>query len=337
MVTRTLLAAATLLLAGHASSAQQGESFAERLDVNIVSVEIFANEKSGEPATGLVRKDFQVWEDDEKVDISHFSEFGAVSFPTSIVVFLDDTHMHQGDRDPVLDSLGEFVARRLESREAEAMVARYDGSTHIVLGFTDDAALFLEAIEDLKARPPLASESMKLERSVRDQANGLGGLSSLQAAFRGYGEILHRDTVNSLNALRLFTAALGTRDGGSAVLYVADGLAVSPLGEFMTNMKKASGAVGDSQYAAGQDASQPVQFQTRNADQRAPDPGDTSGLGVQSNSSGKTPRTFRRMPRSKPSLRSRTRATFASSRSAHRSSRPPVPTSATAPATARRA
>lgn len=281
MLRSVLIGAALLLLAGPGWG-QPASTFAESLDVSVVNVEVFIKEKSGAPAEGLKAKDFQVWEDDQKVEITHFSELGETGLPGSLVVFLDDTHMHVGDRDPVLDELGAWIGERLRRGGTQAMVARYDGIARVVLGFTEDPELFGEAIAELKSRPPQPSESMLLERTMRDQLTTGGELSSVQQAYRSYGEVLKRDTENSLRALRIFAASLGAREGGSALLLIADGLAVSPLGQFITEMQKRSGATGGSQYASGQDASQPVQFRTRNVDQTAPDTGDTSGLGVQS-------------------------------------------------------
>ena len=75
-------------------SAQQGESFAERVDVNIVNVDVLVSDKQGKPVTGLGKAAFQLKEDNNKIKIDGFSKDGttAASFP-SMVVYVDDPRL----------------------------------------------------------------------------------------------------------------------------------------------------------------------------------------------------------------------------------------------------
>ena len=104
---KTLVSALFLILAVVATAgAQQSSTFAERVDVNAVNVDVLVSTKQGAPATGLAKNAFQLQEDDEKVKIDGFSEEGAIagSYP-SIVLYVDDTHVAKAGRDEALESM----------------------------------------------------------------------------------------------------------------------------------------------------------------------------------------------------------------------------------------
>ena len=185
-------------------SAQQGESFAERVDVNIVNIDVLVSDKQGKPVTGLGKAAFQLKEDNNKIKIDRFSKDGtaAASFP-SMVVYVDDTHVFAAGRNAVLDALSPYLIERMSTREAAVMVVRFDDFTEILLNFTSDPEEVKAAIDDLKQRKPNPSESMLLERNAGQQMQEArrGGGNDVMDAMRGYATTLKRDTTRSLGAL----------------------------------------------------------------------------------------------------------------------------------------
>jgi VWFA-related protein len=69
------LVAAWALLAGTGAGAQEKAEllpvYIERVEVNLVNVEVVATRK-GKPVTGLTREDFEIWDDDQQVEITNF-------------------------------------------------------------------------------------------------------------------------------------------------------------------------------------------------------------------------------------------------------------------------
>ena len=148
-------------------SAQQGDSFAERVDVNIVTVDVLISDRQGKPATGLDKSAFQLKEDKNKIKIDRFSEDGtAAATFASVVIYVDDTHLYAAGRDAALDALSPYFTERMASGESAVMVVRFDGFSEILQSFTTDIEAVRSAIEDLKQRETNPSESMLLEREA---------------------------------------------------------------------------------------------------------------------------------------------------------------------------
>jgi hypothetical protein len=99
------------------AAAQGGESaaFGERIEVELVGVEVWVTDREGVPVQGLDADDFTVLHDGRPVTVSHFSEVrsGAVVAPAAVA----------GDRAP--------AAAGLPAPEAEA-------PGHLVLYFDQD-------------------------------------------------------------------------------------------------------------------------------------------------------------------------------------------------------
>ena len=155
-------------------AAQQGSSFVERIDVNLVNVDVLISDRQGKPVTGLAKSVFQLKEDNNKIKIDGFSEDGiaAAAFP-SIVVYVDDTHLFKAGRNAALDALSPYLVDRMGSGESAVMIVRFDGFSEVLQGFTMDAEAVRSAIEDLKQRETNPSESMLLEReAVRQMQEG---------------------------------------------------------------------------------------------------------------------------------------------------------------------
>ncbi len=49
-------------------------TFGEVIEVDLVNVEVWVRDPEGNPVTGLTADDFAVFEDGERVEITHFSE-----------------------------------------------------------------------------------------------------------------------------------------------------------------------------------------------------------------------------------------------------------------------
>src|SRR6185436_14388810 len=67
-----LPAAAQKPAAQEPQSAQEGETFFESIDVQVVNLEVFVTDRKGQRVTGLTRDDFEVLEDGKPIELSNF-------------------------------------------------------------------------------------------------------------------------------------------------------------------------------------------------------------------------------------------------------------------------
>ena len=122
----TIVALLALILAPQVP-AQQGP-LSETVDVNVVNVDVWVTDKKGQPVWGLEAKDFQLFEDEDKVEIGNFyAETVETRAPRSLIVYVDDTGVPVADRNNVLAALLPFVEERVRRDRTPVLVARFDG------------------------------------------------------------------------------------------------------------------------------------------------------------------------------------------------------------------
>jgi VWFA-related protein len=250
------------------SAPRRDAAASERVDVDVVNVDVYVTDKKGSPVTHLTQDDFQVFEDQKKVKLTNFlaeAEFGRQEL--GVVVYVDVTQLSEASRRAAVDA----ADRALESLMAEGslpvMVVGFDGLMHLEQDFTTDFAKVsagLHRVQDLE-RPP--SESIALERATRatvDETMQLfhagGGsevlatntMDSIFANVQGYADVVHRETVRSVDGLTAFASALGARPGRKAVFVVADGIVMRPLEELTATLMRQLSRRGSGSERAGE-------------------------------------------------------------------------------------
>ena len=89
---------AALLLPSLGAGQQPSAAVSESVDVNIVNVDVWVSDRKGSPMTGLVAKDFQLFEDEKKVKVVNFYEGNDPDELASLVVYVDNTSVAAGNR-----------------------------------------------------------------------------------------------------------------------------------------------------------------------------------------------------------------------------------------------
>ncbi|HEY3568334.1 MAG TPA: VWA domain-containing protein [Thermoanaerobaculia bacterium] len=252
-----LLLAPALVLAAEEPPADQ--SFKESIEVSVVNLDVYVTDKKGEPITGLRKEDFQVFEDGNPVEISNFFAESRGTAPAGsggpgpataaperpmsqrlrLVVFVDDVNLSQANRVRILQNTGRFLHSELKPGD-EVMLVRYAQKLDIRRQLTPD----LQRVDaDL-------AEILKLPTDVRKYQQSFGqAITSISASLRGSGvrgggestegmEIEHQleswageegiMVQGSLDALDSVVSWLAGVPGRKAVLYVSDGLPITP-------------------------------------------------------------------------------------------------------------
>ncbi|MCP3962176.1 MAG: VWA domain-containing protein [bacterium] len=177
---RSVAALAVLLIAPHLGAEEDPAprtSFIERLEVNVVNVEVFVTDKKGRPVTGLTAEDFEVLEDGKRVELTHFAapapapatlavpapapapdapaEVSAPEEPDEtppqqnhMVLFVDNFNIKPHNRQRVLGEVREFLDEALDP-DTKIMVASYDGHVNVRQVFTADNALLHAALDSM--------------------------------------------------------------------------------------------------------------------------------------------------------------------------------------------
>ncbi len=171
----------TMCLAVVGSTFAQPESdsiFVDRVDVNVVNVEVFVTDEDGQRVTDLSPEEFEVFEDGRAVEISNFyavsqkdrlladldrdrtllrSESGHRSGPLelpqdqqlNLLVYVDHFNLHQSSQSRVLDVLDSFLEDRLAQGD-NVMLVGFNRKINIVQSFTKDRGAIAEGIRRLR-------------------------------------------------------------------------------------------------------------------------------------------------------------------------------------------
>jgi VWFA-related protein len=264
-----LAIAASALLAASPAAPQARPTLAETVEVDVVNVDVHVSDKKGNPVSGLTQDDFQVFEDEKKTKLTNFLAAGteAPRQDLSVVVYVDSTQLKDVSRAVALQSLSTALEPEMAQKDLPVMIVGFDGAMRMEQDFTTDFALVSAALHRIEDRPAPPSDSVALERSTRTTVDDTmqlfhagGGsevlarntMDSLFGSVRGYAEMVHRETVRSVDGLTAFASALGARPGRKAVFVVADGIVMRPLEELVTTLMRSLSRRGSGSERAGE-------------------------------------------------------------------------------------
>ncbi|HSM50742.1 MAG TPA: VWA domain-containing protein, partial [Thermoanaerobaculia bacterium] len=197
-------------------SGQTGEgtygSFLDRVEVEVVEVDVLVVDREGQPVRDLGRDEFELLVDGEPVEIGYFtpppaaaatapvppSPTGAgeepapaetgeapAAEPTTLVAYIDETAIRPGQRNQILEAFGRVLAERLAAGD-QVLVARFDEGLRLLTDLTTDPATVQAALARAAKRAPASLLSQleeaallqDLESAEAGAGGGAGGRSS---------------------------------------------------------------------------------------------------------------------------------------------------------------
>ncbi|HEX7183854.1 MAG TPA: VWA domain-containing protein [Thermoanaerobaculia bacterium] len=264
---RCFLCALSLALLGLPPSrpaAGQDPSFGERIEVNVVNVEVYVTDKSGNPVTGLQRGDFEILEDGKRMEVLNFQAYehqiaetaqpapqpgasapsqpaAAIPDPIHWVVYVDNFNIRPAHRNRALRQIRDFLTQHLAPGD-QVLLVTYDLGLNIRLPFTADRTALAEALSKIEG---LTANGAELERarrtamerilSIQDMAiRGRGQAESepcpmeIVEPARSFADQARQEVLRTINGLTLLVNSLSGLPGRKALLHVSDGISVTP-------------------------------------------------------------------------------------------------------------
>lgn len=161
---------------------QRGEPLAERIEVQIINVDVTITGPDGLPAGGLTASDFEILEDGrpQRINGFHAIENSAVrsideaaaparseQFRRKVVVMIDNTSMNKIERDRAIDELLAFI--RNDFREDhEWSISLIGADVRILQGFTNDKNSIESSLIAAKETPTLELQREADRRLLSD-------------------------------------------------------------------------------------------------------------------------------------------------------------------------
>ncbi len=256
---------------GASASAQEPppaatDDFSERVDVEVVNVDVVVSDRAGKRVLDLGRDDFELLVDGRSVGIEYFAaprgapasavqeppptlgaatippleEVEAPSTPTQLILYIDQTALENRARHETVEELREFLRSRPEGAD-RVTVAMFEQNLKVLLLPTTERDKVLSALDELERRPSLArlgsGERMQLEHEIRTYGQDVarfGGGFAITEAQRIEQEILQWAETQidrqrrSIVALEQMVGALAAAEGRKAVVLATAGIQANP-------------------------------------------------------------------------------------------------------------
>lgn len=228
------------------------EIFVGSVDVNVVNVDVYVTDDQGSPVPGLTSDDFDIEENGRRVAITNFyavdgrkpanpeptetpappaEEAAGDSVPDDqrlhLIVYIDNFNLRPFNRNRVLTDLRTFL--RSESKPGDrVMLVSYDRSLKIRRPFTTDVESVIDALFELDE---VSAQGVHSDSDKRDAVERINRSQSAQEALswaRSFADSAKNDLQFTIGALRDIVGSMAGLGGRKAVVYVSDGLPMSP-------------------------------------------------------------------------------------------------------------
>ena len=242
------------------------DDFSERVDVEVVNVDVVVSDRAGKRILDLGRDDFELLVDGRAVQIEYFAAprgapapavqeppltLGAATIPpleaveapgapTQLILYIDQTALENRARHETVEELREFLRSRPEGAD-RVTVAMFEQNLQVLLLPTTERDKVLSALDELERRPSLArlgsGERMQLEHEIRTYGQDVarfGGAFATTEAQRIEQEIVQwaESQIDrqrrSIVALEQMVGALAAADGRKAVVLATAGIQANP-------------------------------------------------------------------------------------------------------------
>ncbi|MEL7061535.1 MAG: VWA domain-containing protein [Acidobacteriota bacterium] len=234
----------------------------ERVDVNVVNIDVYVRDRDGQPITGLEADDFVLEVDDREVPISNFYSVedgravvpGAVAIAAQpvvgeqverpvtttapetpedqqshLVVYVDNFNLKPFNRNRVLRAARGFLREDVVPG-TRVMLVSYERSLKVREPFTEDVSKVSSALYDLEDltgfRVRADSERREILSTVFEEE--LDSQFYVSGRVGQYAESIYNDMVFTLDALTELVTSFAGLPGRKAILYVSEGLPLRP-------------------------------------------------------------------------------------------------------------
>lgn len=260
---------------------QADDSFAEAIEVNVVSIDVGVRDKSGRQVTGLTRDDFTLFVDGQKVPITNLYAVGATpaaattpgaaravageaSGPSrerlNLVVYVDNANLHPFDRNRILKQLRTLL--QTLGSDDQVLLVVHDMGLSVRHGFRESTSTLGPALDKLdKEMAGGISKDLAQRQAMEDiDRLGCGQAEAAGSLAQAYADGVFAQVRVTYASLYHLLESLGGLDGRKVLIYVGDGVPVQVgMDVFgMIEEKCPSSSVATKLASSRQDATAPL-------------------------------------------------------------------------------
>ncbi|HEV8580820.1 MAG TPA: VWA domain-containing protein [Thermoanaerobaculia bacterium] len=268
-------------------------SFKEVVEINVVNVDVRVTDSQGNPVSGLSKRDFELFEDGKRVDISNFDEVtggaraggtpadGQVSEPSpspaaenawNLIVYVDNFDLHTASRTRALRQLRENLGRLLAPGD-RVMLVSWDLGLKIQLPFSSDPAAIDETLARMEGlavygndvdnrRRHAYTEIFTIQEASLSDPQPLPCPLRIAVPAHDFSQSRRDEVLRTLSGLTVLVNSLSGVPGRKAVLHVSDGLPTTPGEEVFQFLAELCGG-GSGTGGIGQNTANPELFERK--------------------------------------------------------------------------
>lgn len=247
-------------------------SFGATVEVNVVNVDVYATDKSGQRVTDLKKGDFQLLEDGKAVEITNFEAVAgrparleapsSTSSPAAaapedawnLIVLFDNFNLDPSSRTRAIRQLREFLAHGLGPVD-RVMLVTQDFTPQVRLPFTNDQAAISHALDGIER---LSLHGLEIERDRRQAFQNVLTVQEvalldpdlppcpidIATPAHTYASMRRQEVLRTLSGLTVMVNSLSGVPGRKAVLHVSDGIPLIPGHEVFQLIIEICGGAG---------------------------------------------------------------------------------------------
>ncbi len=249
--------------------------FFERVDVNVVNIDVFVTDRKGNRITGLSADDFEITEDRRPVNVSNFyavedgvpvAEEAPAAKPDSdqrivrdlrlepmpvpedqrlhLILYFDNLFMKPFNRNKVIREVRAFLRENVGPEDL-TMLVTFERWLHVRHEFTSDRRAVADALSEIETHTGLGIQGASDRRQVLRSIDMAKTEDEALAHVQSYAEGIYHDMSNSIRALNEIVASMAGLPGRKALLYVSDGIPMTAAQDLFYLLDvKYSGHVG---------------------------------------------------------------------------------------------
>ena len=237
-----------------------GLRFVDVSEVTIKNVEVSVTDKDGRPVTHLRREDFLVFQNGEPQEVVNFAFYqgdavvrppevgpepeapGAAPAPTPtprveerrepryLVLLIDNENITVFNRNRVINRMSGWVRENLKPPD-QMMVVSYQRSLKVLQPLTSDPEDVASALRTMRTFVGGRAEVNSTRRDIEDfiaQDNNKTSLDRALGRARSFAREQRNNLTFTVRALQDFVTQMSGLPGRRAIIYVSDGLPMSP-------------------------------------------------------------------------------------------------------------
>ncbi len=236
-----------------------GLRFYDVSEITLVSVDVSVRSKEG-PVLGLTKEDFFLYQDGKLQDITNFAVYTrqskvaqptptptpqALPQPTAtplveappprqprfLALLIDNENIHPLNRNRVLTRLSEFINDNLRPPD-QVMVASFQKSLKILQTFTSDPQDVTDALRSVRrytgGRTEVLSSRREIEDYIHQRSSDPSTMDDAMGRVRAFAREQRNTLIFTVRAFQDLMTMMAGVPGKKAIIYVSDGLPMSP-------------------------------------------------------------------------------------------------------------